>query len=147
MVQKQELKKQEIYDGDNLLAFVLKNGEYPEGLKFYNRDEDFIQVGTWNYNKGQKVKAHIHCFLNRLSKRTQEMVYLKSGKMKSNIYDEKGDLLTSIILNAGDIIVYLAGGHDFEILENNTQIFEVKNGPYLGTEKDKKIINEKKPNQ
>ena len=72
---------------------------------------------------------------------------MQNGSLLNHTVRVKGDLLTSIILNAGDIIVYLAGGHDFEILENNTQIFEVKNGPYLGTEKDKKIINEKKPNQ
>jgi cupin fold WbuC family metalloprotein len=138
-----KLKKEEIYDKNKLMAFILKNKEYPSGIKFYNKDDDFIQVGTWNYKKGKRIEPHLHRIFNRVAKRTQETVFLKSGKIKSNIYNEKGKLLASVVLNTGDIIIYLAGGHDFEILEDNTQVLEVKNGPYPGKEKDKKYFNVK----
>jgi hypothetical protein len=37
-------------------------------------------------------------------------------------------------------MVLLAGGHGYEILEDNTKILEVKNGPYLGASEDRKRI-------
>ena len=135
-----EIKKEEIYDKDDLLVIILRAGDYLPGTNFYNRENDFIQTGTWNHPKGHKIKAHSHQTFDRIVKRTQEMVYLKEGKMKSNIYDKKDKFLAEILLNPGDVIIYLDGGHDFEILEDNTQVFEIKNGPYFGTEKDKKFI-------
>ncbi len=135
-----EQKIEKVYDGNNLLAIVLRNGDYTEGVNFINDENDYIQVGTWNYDKGKLLKAHRHNVFKRIAKRTQEVVYVKSGKMKSNIYNEQDNLLTEIGLETGDIIIYLAGGHDFEILEDNTQVFEVKNGPYFGLEVDKHII-------
>ncbi len=136
-----EIKKEEIADekGD-LLAIVLRAGDYLPGTNFYNKDGDFIQAGTWNHPKGHKIAPHLHREFERQSMRTQEMVYLKSGQMKSNIYGEDEKLLKEVILNPGDIIVYLKGGHDFEMLGDNNQVFEVKNGPYPGKEKDKKMI-------
>ncbi len=137
-------KTEKIYskEGD-LLAIILRSGDYPEGLNFYNKEEDFIQLGTWKYQKGQKIKGHNHLIFERAAQRTQEAVYLKSGKIKSGIYDEQDNLMENIILTEDDIIVFLAGGHDFEILEDNTQVFEVKNGPYAGVEKDKRKFYEK----
>jgi hypothetical protein len=135
-----QLKKQEIYDKKNLLVVVLRAGEYPPGTKFYSREKDYLQAGTWNHSKGHRIKAHSHRIFKRTSLKTQEIVFLLTGKMRSNIYDKKGKFLTRVILKPKDIIIYLDGGHDFEILENKTRVFEVKNGPYLGVEKDKKFI-------
>lgn len=132
--------KEEIYAGEALIAFVLRSGDYVKGLKFYSNDDDFLQVGTWNYDKGQKLRPHSHKVFERTALRTQELVFVKSGLVKSNVYDDDDNLIKELILHPGDIVVYLAGGHDFEILENNSQIFEVKNGPFLGVEKDKRDI-------
>ena len=134
------MRKEIIKDKNVILAITLRNGDYPKGLTFFNNDNDFIQVGTWNYQKGAKVKNHRHKIFKRQALRTQEVIMVKKGKMKVAIYNEKDKLVKNIILKKGDVMIYLAGGHGFEILENNTQIFEVKNGPFLGVDKDKKII-------
>jgi hypothetical protein len=34
-------------------------------------------------------------------------------------------------------MVMLKGGHGYDILENNTQVLEVKNGPFTSVEKDR----------
>ena len=39
--------------------------------------------------------------------------------------------LESRVLNSGDIILLASGGHGFEMLEN-TEIIEVKQGPFAG---------------
>jgi len=44
--------------------------------------------------------------------------------------------LKSIFVGEGDIIILLRGAHGYEILEDGTQVLEIKNGPYL---KDKDI--------
>lgn len=134
------MKKEIIKEKSKILAIILRNGDYSPGLVFYNNDKDFIQVGTWHYQKGMKLKAHRHKIYPRIALRTQEVVYVKSGEIKVFVYNDKEKLKKKIKLTKGDIMIFLNGGHSFEILENNTQVFEVKNGPYLGVEKDKKII-------
>ena len=61
-----------------------------------------------------------------------------------NFYDEKKQYLDSRILKTGDVILLVSGGHDFLMLED-TEMIEVKQGPYAG-EDDKEcfegIIND-----
>jgi len=41
-------------------------------------------------------------------------------------------------LNKGDLAILFQGGHELKPLHKNTRIFEIKNGPYMGSEKEKK---------
>ena len=41
------------------------------------------------------------------------------------------------ILKVNDLAVFAHGGHGYEILEDNTQIIEAKNGPFINAEVDK----------
>lgn len=135
------MEKEIIKDKDRILAIILKNGDFAEGLHFYTKDSDFVQVSTWNYNAGKITIPHTHKLCERTANRTQEIIFVKSGSMKTKIYNDQDEFVKGIILRMGDVAVILAGGHSYEILENNTQILEMKNGPYLGLEKDKKEIN------
>ena len=47
------------------------------------------------------------------------------------------------ILKAGDASFTLYGGHTYEILEEDTLVYEYKTGPYEGQELDKTFIDEK----
>ena len=40
----------------------------------------------------------------------------------------------------GDVVVLLWGGHGYSVLEDNTQVLEVKTGPYVGAELDRRRI-------
>ena len=71
---------------------------------------------------------------------TQEVVFIKEGRIRADIYTEKEEFLKSVELGTGDTILLLNGGHGYEILEDNTKILEVKNGPYVGADKDRKRI-------
>jgi len=44
------------------------------------------------------------------------------------------------ILYVGDASFTLEGGHNYEILEDNTLVYEYKTGPYEGQEFDKTFI-------
>ncbi|MDO8424412.1 MAG: hypothetical protein Q7S70_00550 [bacterium] len=134
------LKQEVIKDNDQILAIILRSGDFPDGLNFYTKDQDFVQVSTWNYNVGKTTKPHAHKIAERSANRTQEVIYVKSGRMNMKIYNDKDEFFMETILESGDIAVIFAGGHSYEILEDKTQILETKNGPYPGLEKDKKEI-------
>lgn len=135
-----QITKEIIRDGDVVLAIVLQSGDFPEGLNFHTKDWDFVQVATWNYPKGRRSSTHSHRVVDRIARRTQEVWYVKKGKVKVEIYSEDDRLLAEPVLEAGDIMIIFGGGHASEILEDGTQVLEVKNGPYLGPEKDKRNI-------
>lgn len=130
----------EIKDGDLLIARIIKEHDWVENLKFYTDDKDFVQVSTWNYNNGKHLKAHGHKIYERVSDKTNEVVFVKSGKLCVTLFSEEDEILETITLERGDILISYNGGHAYDILEDNTQVLEVKNGPYPGLEKDKKII-------
>jgi hypothetical protein len=132
------MKTEKIFDGNLLLVFVIRGSDWGEGLHFASSKDDFQQVGMWNYSKGWKSKPHLHLFKRREVLRTQEVLFIKEGKLKADIYTEKGNLVQTLNLVKGDTIVLLNGGHAYETLENNTQVLEIKNGPYLGADEDRK---------
>jgi len=120
-----------------ILSIVYKNEDWIEGLNFITPNNLFIQVGSWWYPKGKKLAAHIHNEFPREATRTQEMTYIKRGSMKVLLYDEKKKFIQDFVLYEGDLAVFAYGGHGYEILEDNTQIIESKNGPFIDVETDK----------
>ena len=138
------MKTEKIIDGDSTLAIVIRGEDWEEGLNFVSSDEDYQQVGIWGYNKGKKLAPHIHLVAPRKVLRTQEVVFVKDGRIRADIYTENEDFLKSVELGRGDTIILLNGGHGYEILEDNTKVLEVKNGPYVGAEKDRKRVGSEK---
>jgi len=127
-----------IYKHNNkILSIVYRDNDWKEGLNFITPDELFIQVGSWWYPKGKKLASHVHKDFDRNSTRTQEMTYVKRGAMKVLLFDEEKNFLEDFILLKGDLAVFAYGGHGYEILEDDTQIIESKNGPFIDVETDK----------
>lgn len=127
----------EIADGNVLLARHITADEWDNGVKFFSANEDFIQVGTWGYDQGMELLAHKHNHVDRLVNVTQEVLYVRKGTIEAKIYNQNQALIDRRVVREGDIIVLLFGGHGYSILENGTQVLEVKNGPYVGPERDR----------
>ena len=121
-------------------AIIIDGNDLPEGLKFYTENDKFVQVASWKYNGGHTTKPHSHKISERTSNITQELVYVKKGSLKATLYSNNEEIISTKILKEGMCILIFRGGHKYEILEDNTEVFEVKNGPYPGIEKDKKTI-------
>ena len=134
------MKTEKIMNEDSILAIIIRNTDWEEGLNFVSSDEDYQQVGIWGYNKGKKLAPHIHLFKPREVLHTQEVVFVKDGRIRADIYTENEDFLKSVELGKGDAIILLNGGHGYEILEDHTKVLEVKNGPYIGADEDRKRI-------
>lgn len=134
------MKVETIKDHDTVLAILIRDADWERRLNFLSSDKDYVQVGTWWYDKGQKLAPHTHKIEPRTILSTQEVIYVKEGRLKANIYTEKRELLRSFELGEKDILILLRGGHGYEILEDDTKVLEVKNGPYVGAERDRERI-------
>ena len=62
---------------------------------------------------------------------TQEVLFIRRGKVKVNLYSSDRKPIDSRLLKSGDLILLCGGGHSLEMLEESSMI-EVKQGPYAG---------------
>jgi hypothetical protein len=91
--------------------------------------------------KGKTFKPHKHIFKNRTRDViAQESWIVVQGKVKCIFYDLDDTILIEPILEQGDASFTLEGGHNYEILEDNTLVYEYKTGPYEGQELDKVFL-------
>lgn len=135
------MKVVEILDGDVVLArHIPASVAWNQGLSFFSKDSEYIQVGVWGYSAGKELKAHIHNEVSREVLWTQEVIFVRCGKIRANIYDINEKKVAELDVNAGDLIILLYGGHGYDILEDGTQVLEVKNGPYVGPELDRRRL-------
>ena len=105
--------------------------------------EHFLQCAGLNLNNGDTFKAHKHLWKNGKEKViAQESWIVVRGKVKCIFYDVDDTIISTPILNPGDASFTLLGGHTYEILEDNTLVYEYKTGPYEGREKDKETIDD-----
>jgi len=130
----------EIQLNNQVRAIFHKKNDWKEGLDFLTPNETFIQAGTWWYQKGKKLKAHVHINNERTISFTQETIVILRGKIKINLYNDNNQIFYQEILEDGDTGIILNGGHGYEILEDNTKIVEIKNGPFISVEKDKELL-------
>jgi mannose-6-phosphate isomerase-like protein (cupin superfamily) len=84
-----------------------------------------------NRPQGYVIPPHVHNSVAREVHFTKEVLFIKSGKVRVDFYDDDQNYLQSHILYQGDVVLLAYGGHGFEMLET-CEIIEVKQGPYTG---------------
>lgn len=129
---------------NKLLHMVCKLDE-PEERQDMVPAENFIQCALLNLQKGKTFPPHKHIKKDRRHKEqiAQESWVVIRGSVKCFFYDLDDRLLETAILKPGDASFTLEAGHTYEILEDNTVVYEFKTGPYEGQENDKEYINVK----
>lgn len=128
-------KFEEIKKKDILLAMIIRNNYECEGVDFITPGEYSQQVAYMHHPVGKVIDAHVHNVVHRNVMMTQEVLFIKKGKLRVDFYDVYEEYLESRILEQGDVILLVSGGHGFTVLEE-VEMIEVKQGPYAG-EKDK----------
>jgi hypothetical protein len=131
---------EKIFSGQQLLALILRSEFEAEGIEFFTPSHFSQQLGYMNRPKGFTITPHLHNVVNRDVELTQEVLFIKSGSVKMDIFDLDKKLIKTCLLNKGDVVLLASGGHGFTMLEKS-EIIEVKTGPHLG-EKDKTRFNE-----
>ena len=118
-------------DGKELLAIVVSPNVNVRGIQFVTNDDSAHQIGVLNWAQGHRISAHLHNPMKRTIDSTQEVLFVRSGRLRVDLYDSDKRYQCSRELESGDVVFLVAGGHGFEILED-ADIVEVKQGPYLG---------------
>lgn len=133
---------EKVIHNNRFLAIVIRSGYKKEGIEFFTPNDFSQQLAYMNRPAGYKISPHIHNKIAREVFYTQEVLFIKKGKVKVDFYDEQCHCIDTRILHTGDIILLASGGHGFEMLEQ-AEIIEIKQGPYAG-EQDKTRFEAKK---
>jgi len=105
--------------------------------------EEFIQLSSLKMENGKTFRPHKHIYKPGEDKvMAQESWVVIKGKVKVFMYDLDDKIIATPVLEPGDCSITLRGGHNYEILEENTIVYEYKTGPYKGQHLDKEFINE-----
>jgi mannose-6-phosphate isomerase-like protein (cupin superfamily) len=126
--------EQIIYE-ENLLAIIISARFNQPGIHFFTPDELSQQLAYMSHPTGRIIPPHVHNPVVREVQFTQEALFIRKGKLRVDFYSSQQLYIDSRILEAGDVILLITGGHGFEVLES-LEMIEIKQGPYVG-EQDK----------
>lgn len=116
---------------DQVLAIIIYANYKAEGISFFTPDNYPQQLAYMNRPKGYKIVPHVHNPVIREVMFTQEVLFIKTGKIRIDFYEESKKYIESRVIQKGDVVLLANGGHGFEMLEES-EIIEVKQGPYQG---------------
>lgn len=120
--------------GDEL-ALIIRSSHREDGISFVTDNDSVHQLGVLCWPRGHVIDAHVHNVVERTISSTQEVLFIRRGRVRLDLYSSNHDYVCSRELATGDVVFLPSGGHGFEMLED-TEIIEVKQGPYAG-EKEK----------
>jgi len=134
----------EIRHRDELLAIIISHQFNEPGIHFFTPNDLSQQLAYMRHPAGKVIQAHVHNPVRREVAYTMEVLLLKRGRLRADFFSDKQEYLESRILEAGDVILLIKGGHGFEVLEE-IEMYEVKQGPYAGdqdkTRFEGKLVN------
>ncbi len=116
---------------DQTIGIIIRSTFQKEGIEFFTPDMFSQQLGYMNRPAGYTIEPHVHNPVERAVVWTQEVLFIKSGKVRVDFFTDGRHYLESRVVSTGDVILLAAGGHGFEMLEP-TEMIEVKQGPYCG---------------
>lgn len=122
---------EQIVNDGLILSIIIRANFCKEGIDFFTPDDFSQQLGYMNRAKGYSIEPHVHNPIKREVFLTQEVLFIKSGKVRIDFYNEDKLYIESKIVTQGDVIILANGGHGFYMLEQS-EIIEVKQGPYCG---------------
>ena len=125
------MKKEDIVIDGDLCAIILPADFDEPGIQFFTSNDLSQQLASMSYSAGKVIPAHTHNLVRREVSYTQEALFIRKGKVRVDFYTQRQEYRKSRVLGAGDVILLIAGGHGFEVLEEVNMV-EIKQGPYFG---------------
>ena len=116
-----------------IIAIIVRKNFRDPGIHFFTPNDYSQQLAFMSHPLGKEIQPHIHKKVQREVNYTQETLFIRKGKLQVDFYTDEQAFLESRILEAGDVILLIKGGHGFKVLED-LEMFEVKQGPYAGDE-------------
>ena len=125
----------------NILLHIVNRLDEIEGRTDIAPENEFIQLATLKMEKGKTFRPHRHIWKpGEVECIAQESWVVIEGSVKVIMYDLDDTIIETPILYPGDCSMTFQGGHTYEILEEDTVVYEYKTGPYKGQENDKEFI-------
>jgi cupin fold WbuC family metalloprotein len=126
---------------DKLLHLVHRLNENNGRVELVPTD-NFIQCAYLHMKNGTTFKPHKHIQKERhyAHQIAQESWLVIRGSVRCILYDIDDSIVATPILKPGDASFTLYGGHNYEILEDDTIVYEYKTGPYEGQKFDKTFL-------
>lgn len=115
------------------LGAIVRSTYHNSGIGFFSEENDGLQLGYMNRPDGHVIVPHTHNKIKREVYYTEEILFIRSGEVRVDFYDDNQQYIESHMVHSGDIVILKGGGHGFKVLER-ADIFEVKQGPYLGAQ-------------
>jgi hypothetical protein len=126
-----------LFDGQPL-AYIIRTELEPDTTTFLTDNSFKQQVGFVVYPKGATIARHIHRPLERHLVGTSEVLIVKKGRCEIDVYNDARELVATRELRQGDVMLMIAGGHGFRMIED-TILLEVKQGPYTGIDEKERF--------
>lgn len=120
-----------VESGSELLALIVRRDFATPGISFFTSSDLSQQLAFMRHPAGKLISPHVHNAVPREVVYTQEVLFLRRGRLRVDFYDQERTYLYSRVLEGGDVILLIKGGHGFEVLQE-VEMFEVKQGPYAG---------------
>ena len=124
---------------DTVIAGVIRSDFRSGSASFVTPDEFGLQVAVMERPKGYSIPSHEHLPVPRATVGTQEVLLIRQGTLRADLFSPERDYLASVELNSGDAIILNSGGHGFFASED-CLFLEVKQGPFVEG-KDKEIFS------
>jgi mannose-6-phosphate isomerase-like protein (cupin superfamily) len=114
-----------------VLAIILRDGPTELGIHFCTPADYSQQLACMRHPAGHVIPPHVHNHIPRSVHYTQEVLFLRRGRLRVDFYNNDRAFVESRELGPGDVLLLVAGGHGFEVIEE-IEMIEVKQGPYAG---------------
>ncbi len=113
------------------IALIIRT-EYDEpGIQFFTPANFSQQVAFMRHPPGHKIAAHVHNLQLRQVLYTQEVLFIRRGRVTVNLYSSDRKPICSRILNSGISFCFVEADTPSKLMEE-TSMIEVKQGPYAG---------------
>ena len=113
-----------------------------ETTTFFSPSGSSFQFGLLAHKAGFTEPPHYHREFERTIRDLQQMFVVQRGVVGVQLFTDDGRILREVELRQGDAIVLIHGTHAIRVLED-MQCISVKQGPFLGAEYDKVLVDVK----
>lgn len=127
-------------DSSIQIATIMRREEIYASRHDLSPASECLQVAAKKVGTEARFPSHKHNKCERHTTKTQEAWVVLQGKIKAYFFDIDNSKHSELELCAGDCAVVFEGGHGFDVIDDNTLIYEFKNGPYFGRDIDKSFI-------
>lgn len=83
------------------LAIIIRANYEKEGISFFTPKDFSQQLGYMKRPRGYTIAPHTHNLIERTVTLTQEVLYIKTGKVRVDFYDDDQKYLESKIVEQG----------------------------------------------